>query len=533
MERQKSARVNRSKTSLPAAFSTREARQLSPVVRIAEGDTSAYGGHRGDPGQAAGWPVADGASASIRLEALVFLSSCPQRHGHVALKKMLHPPTLRLFCLVEIPGADQLRAVLRASLQGWLRRWSALQAQHPELLVAVCETYWDAPQGYPVGILCEHMPLGSLEDLAQACGGLPEEAMREVAEAVLRALDALHSLQPPLVHGCLKPSQVLFSAGGAPRLAFGLEQRLRGSQGRAAAAAVASASGLGFGGLEAARTGQPSEEMQSPSVDIFDLGLLLLVSALGGLDVLLGAIPHAREFGCGSTKDPSAPLNMVPLDTCALLQRELCGAVATASGGGMSEEGESAGMGYLPAASDILFNREYSEPFLAFVSACLEAHQCPEPVTARDLLRHEFLRGSGSAGPLVSLREMQELARTINEAPEQLPSRLGPARNRNAMPGVGPSIAQSAQLYVSNIAQSIVLHHGPVGPRQGYRPRYAGDADAMAPRWGHAEWDTLVLDTARTLGLQQKVVQGLLDAQLDKLTHRCARERRDRGEPVV
>jgi len=54
--------------------------------------------------------------------------------------------------------------------------------------------------------------------------------MREVAQAVLEALDVLHTVEPPLVHGGLKPSQVLFSGDGRPKVAFGLEQRLRGSQ---------------------------------------------------------------------------------------------------------------------------------------------------------------------------------------------------------------------------------------------------------------------------------------------------------------
>lgn len=256
MDRHKAPRANWSKKTLPAAFCSREVRVRSPpphgggsgdggsaaAAAVAAGGGAHTGSQSdvagspqqrpqppplpppllsrpadalpGGPGRAAAGDPGDLQEGRTRLDSLVFLSSCPQRHGHFAMKKMLHPPTLELICLVELPGADHQRALLRASLQDWLQRWRALQAEHPDLLVAVWEAFWDAPHGYPVGILCEYMPLGSLDELIQACGGLPEEAMREIAKAVLEALSALHSSEPPVVHGCLKPSQVLFGSTG-------------------------------------------------------------------------------------------------------------------------------------------------------------------------------------------------------------------------------------------------------------------------------------------------------------------------------
>lgn len=554
MDRHKAPRANRSKKTLPAAFCNREVRvqSPSPLGDGGEGTRPTAAAARGSSGPNSdtvadpqpppqpppvlGWAAGPGdlgeRREAIRLETLVFLSSCPQRHGHFAMKKMLHPPTLELFCLVELPGADHQRAVLRASLQDWLRRWCALHAEHPDLLVAVCEAFWDAPHGYPVGILSEYMPLGSLDELIQACGGLPEEAMREIAQAMLQALSALHSAQPPVVHGCLKPSQVLFNAAGKPRLAFGLEQRLKGCQ-------VWPASGPGVGGARGAddgsvraggddggASGSTSCE-QSPAVDIFDLGLLLLVSALGGLDVLLDAIPYAREFGSQSSRCTSAPLSAVSHDTCGLLQRELQN--AGAEDGGVTSQGAASDVGYLPPASDLLFNRRYSEPFLAFVSTCLEAHTQSEPVSARDLLQHEFLRSQACCRPLVTLREMQALARLLNEAPDHDPSRFGPAKSaRSPVPGVAPSVAQSAQLYLMNIAQCIAPHsewNTRSVPRGGGRPRSLSEGESVATpvRWRQQEWDTLLIDTARTLGLSRSVVQSALEAQLERLMQSTAR----------
>ena len=489
MEAHRGPRASRSKKNLPAAFQgPKGPRHGSDRSHSHTSHTSHTHGVSVPPVQSPRVPEhrpSDGevevkeVDATIRLNSLVFLSSCPQRHGHFAIKKMLHPSTLELFCLMEIPGSDHQRAHLKSWLHAWLTRWSRLQAQHPGLLVALREAFWDAPQGYPMAILCEYMPLGSLHDLIQACGGLPEEATREIAISVLQALDVLHSAEPPVVHGCVKPSQVLFSTSGRPRLTFGLEQRIKTCQ------------------TSAASDEFPGEQTEQTVVDIFDLGLLLLVSALGGMEVLLDAIPYARS--CSQVDQMVSPRG----DTRELLLHELRGATPEAPGE----------IGYLPAASDLLFNRRYSGPFLAFVSTCLEAHSQNPPVRAGDLLCHEFLQTHAeSEGPLITLREMQSLARILNEAPED-PSRLV-SSTRRAGPssslgpgGVAPSVAQSAQLYLMNIAQSIAPHWKSYTSQT---PRRTLDTRGK-------EWETLLTDTARTLGLSRQVVHAALEAQVERI----------------
>lgn len=437
MEGIRGPRASRSKKNLPAAFFVAKAR---PPQLPSHGHSP----RAPDTGREEEPRTADAVGTeggSIRLDSLVFLSSCPQRHGHFAIKKMLHPATLELFCLMEIPGSDHQRAHLRVGLQIWFSRWSKLQALNPGLLVALREAFWDAPQGYPMAILCEYMPLGSLHDLIQACGGLPEEAMREIAQSVLQALDVLHSADPPVVHGCVKPSQVLFSTSGRPKLTFGLEQRIKTCQGRPLETAGAT---------------------EQTVVDIFDLGLLLLVSALGGMDVLLDAIPYARSLQMESLVSPRG-------DTRELLLHELRQPTPEAP-----EIGSSC---YLPPASDLLFNRRYSGPFLAFVSTCLEAHSQNPPVRAADLLCHEFLQTPAeTAGPLITLREMQNLARMLNEAPDDFSrggTRVERLERRPLLTGVAPSVAQSAQLYLMNIAQSIApfAHSTPRESRANLRGR--------------------------------------------------------------
>lgn len=549
---QKAPRANRSKKTLPAAFVSRAPRMdmmgaRSEPTGLGGASSSTFAGgevaSKSESGNAPlpppqpppmlnGWAAASGADMrreAIPLDALVFLSGFPQKHGHFALKKMLHPPTLGLFCLVELPGAEHQRDILRASLQDWLARWCGLQrAAHNELLVDVCEAYWDAPQGYPMGILCEYMPLGSLDELVQACGGLPEEALREMAQAVLQALHILHSASPPLVHGCVKASQVLFSASGLAKLTFGLEQRVKRCQvwslPQSAAGPRPNADGsTGAGGSLKAGVDQPAAQ------DIVDLGVMLLVSALGGMDVLLDAIHHAREYGASAGMQAASREGGVSPDTCALLQHELRGAFRVDDGEG-GQDGGSPEAPHLPPAHDLLFNRSYSAPFLSFVSTCIEALR--QGVSAGDLLQHEFLCEQPSVGPLVSLREMQALARLMNEAPEHDPNHFGPGKKSlSLVPGVAPSVAQSSQIYLMNIAQSIAPHCGPSGilpPAGGWRSNFGGDAEASSAghRWREREVDTLLADTARTLGLSRSVVQEALQAQIERLLRNSCNDAR-------
>ena len=79
------------------------------------------------------------------------------------------------------------------------------------------------------------------------------------------------------------------------------------------------------------------------------------------------------------------------------------------------------------------------------------------PGTASDYRRPPRTVGraaQASGGPGVSLREMQSLAKSINDAPEHDPSRFGLMEGgRLLVPGVASSFAQCAQIYLMNISQ--------------------------------------------------------------------------------
>ncbi|CAK0813364.1 unnamed protein product, partial [Prorocentrum cordatum] len=243
-----------------------------------------------------------------------------------------------------------------------------------------------------------------------------------------QALHALHSASPPVVHGCLKPSQVLFHASGRPRLNFGLEQRLRGCQ------VFALPHELGHLDAEAGGAGHmqpPMPHDQSPAVDIFDLGLLILVTALGSEETCSATPSPARASWAGAASAPPAwrPLGWCRrTDTCSLLRGELRGEAESSAAVAQGEPTAPRRTTWVSCRPRRTSCSPPStpRPFLAFVSTCLEAHTHSVPVTAGDLLQHEFLVAPGAAGPQVYLHEMQRLATLLNEAPENDPSRFGP-----------------------------------------------------------------------------------------------------------
>lgn len=226
-------------------------------------------------------------------------------------------------------------------------------------------------------------------------------------------------------------------------------------------------------------------------------------------------------------------------DTCSLLQRELAGPThGVEEALDLVEDAEVEPVDEdLPPASSMLFNRQYSDGFVDFVTICLEAHSNFAPVSAHELLQHRFIKGQGAIGPIVFLQEMLELQRILNEASDghDPGGRFGPqaAKSARAVPGVAPSVARNAQLYLDNIAQSVApfcSFFGPSAPgAQRARSRSDGDA-VVRQRWGTQEWEALVVDTARTLGLPKRWVNDALEAQLERLTQLSERDQRERNE---
>lgn len=153
------------------------------------------------------------------------------------------------------------------------------------------------PAGEPVLVL-EHAGGGSLADAIARRGRLGGEEVARVGAALADALTAVHGLD--ILHRDVKPTNILFTAEGAPLLAdFGVAA---GAGGATGAASVGTAEYLD----PAVVAGGPP----APSADLYALGITLY-EALAGHVPFTGATPEevlaAADDGRHITLDLASP----------------------------------------------------------------------------------------------------------------------------------------------------------------------------------------------------------------------------------
>lgn len=126
----------------------------------------------------------------LRLDQMITLAIFKSDSG--TIKKMLHGPTLRLFCIKEVPLANR---EIRQLLKEWVSSWEQLCTS--ENFIRVYQTFWNSPEGC-VSVVMDFAANGSLYNLLASGGALPESTMQQLAKSVLKSLDFLH--ENSLVH---------------------------------------------------------------------------------------------------------------------------------------------------------------------------------------------------------------------------------------------------------------------------------------------------------------------------------------------
>ena len=77
------------------------------------------------------------------------------------IKKMLHGPTLNIYCVKEVPLANrEIRKILKA----WIGIWERLGKQKPDKMIKIHETFWGTPEGC-VSVVSDFAANGSLQNL--------------------------------------------------------------------------------------------------------------------------------------------------------------------------------------------------------------------------------------------------------------------------------------------------------------------------------------------------------------------------------
>jgi len=85
---------------------------------------------------------------------------------------MLHAPTLRIFCIKEVPIASR---EMRQMLKDWISKW-----EHnctTDQFIKINGSFWNSPEGC-VTVVTDYAPNGSLQNLVQSIGALPESILK-------------------------------------------------------------------------------------------------------------------------------------------------------------------------------------------------------------------------------------------------------------------------------------------------------------------------------------------------------------------
>jgi len=138
------------------------------------------------------------------------------------VKKMLHAPTLRIYCVKEVPVPNR---EVRVMMKDWINQWESVCLR--EEFVRIYGQFWNSPEGC-VSVVTDYAPSGSLQNLVASIGALPESLLKQVTKSVLKQLEFMHS--SGLTHNGLCCSQILFDRHGKMKLGIGFGHILKTSK---------------------------------------------------------------------------------------------------------------------------------------------------------------------------------------------------------------------------------------------------------------------------------------------------------------
>jgi len=159
--------------------------------------------------------------SQVRLEDMITLSILKGTRNSGSVKKMLHAPSLKLYAVKEIPLSNR---EVRMILKEWIAMWQNAQESGKDSICNVYGTFWNVPEGC-VSVVMEYLNAGSLENLLESAGALPEQVLLEIATKLLNCIRELHD-SIGIAHGCIVPSQILLNQSGKLKINIGVAHRL-------------------------------------------------------------------------------------------------------------------------------------------------------------------------------------------------------------------------------------------------------------------------------------------------------------------
>lgn len=148
---------------------------------------------------------------SIKLQQMVSLGLIKSSGISGPIKKMLHVPTLTIYWVKEIPISSRDS---RSQLKKWIIEWeqALTVSKGTNYLTNIYGAHWNTPEGW-VSLIMEYMNGGSLLNLLESVGALPESILLEIAQSLWAILNFMH-YKAKISHNGLKMSHIMFDRDG-------------------------------------------------------------------------------------------------------------------------------------------------------------------------------------------------------------------------------------------------------------------------------------------------------------------------------
>ena len=117
--------------------------------------------------------------------------------------------------------------MLKQLLQDWGKASSEDGSR--TFLTRLKGVHWNTPEGC-VSIVSENLNGGSLLNMLQSTGAIPELILKQIARKVLESIDFMHN-KSGVSHNGLTLSQILLNKRGDIKLNLGLKQIFKDNQG--------------------------------------------------------------------------------------------------------------------------------------------------------------------------------------------------------------------------------------------------------------------------------------------------------------
>ena len=112
--------------------------------------------------------------SKVRLDQMVSLAMIKGNSRSGPIKKMFHVPSMTVYCVKEVPiNSRETRNGLKRIIGGWE---TAVNGETNPHLTSILGTHWNSPEGC-VSIVIEHMNGGSLQNLLESVGSIPEDLL--------------------------------------------------------------------------------------------------------------------------------------------------------------------------------------------------------------------------------------------------------------------------------------------------------------------------------------------------------------------